>query len=331
MVTDAVQNFYNCYPYPFADIKNSNNIKGANLFKLLEYESRTRGFVGKTFLDAGCGSGHRTLDIAEAFPKASFYGFDLSETSIELAKRQAAKNSVTNVEFEHGDIHKYKTDRLFDVIIAHGVISHLSEPQDGIKNLTRYLKDDGLFVAWIFHAYGEFEKMLQRDLLCTLLSHEEHNAKTGVSLMRELGLSISKSRYGNSYGDELTEQDKLSKDADAFLNPQVVPFTFKEAMDLFRNSNLEWVSVEQINYRESGYFISLQEDSTTPFWMLDVRDLLNARTAFEYYQSLSAIDKLHIIELIARPTGFTIFAGMHNSMALGSKRIKENCISLNNL
>jgi len=34
-------------------------------------------FLGKTFLDVGCGSGHRILDVAKAFPCAKFYAFDI--------------------------------------------------------------------------------------------------------------------------------------------------------------------------------------------------------------------------------------------------------------
>ena len=328
MISDEVQNFYNRYPYPFADLKDNSNVNGANLFKLLEYEIRADGFKGKIFLDAGCGSGHRILDIAKSFPNAKFYGFDLSEKSIELAKRQAAKDNIKNIEFEHNDITEYKTDQSFDIIIANGVISHLSKPDHGIRNLARFLKEDGFFVAWVFHTYGEFERILQRDLLRTLLSKERDNFEAGMALMREMGLSISKDRYGKSYGDGLTENDELSKNADAFLNPHVLTFTFKEAANLFRDSNIDWVSIEQINLRESGYFISLRQEGRGTFWMLNVKSLLNSEVAYGYYLNLSKMDKLRIIELVAKPTGFTIFAGKSRSIAQDSKRIRGNRVDL---
>ena len=326
MISDDVRRFYNRYPYPFADLKNNSNINGANLFGLLEYEIRTDGFKGKTFLDAGCGSGHRTLDIAKKYPNAKFFGFDFSEKSIELAKRQAAKDNVKNVTFENHDIYEYETDQLFDIIIANGVISHLSEPELGIKNLTRFLKKEGLFVGWVFHTYGEFNRILQRNLLQILLSKEKHDFGVGVALIKEMQISISKNRYGKSFGAELTENDELSKNADAFLNPQVLTFTFKEAINLFRDLELAWASIEQINFDESGYIISLQGQGREPFWMLDIKSLLNSETAYKYYQRLDKIDKLRVIELITKPRGFTIFAGKHKSIAMISKRIRTSCI-----
>jgi len=91
---------------------------------------QSKGFKGKTFplMIVGCGSGHRILDIAKAFPEAKFYAFDISEKSIELARQQAALDGVENIVFDHSDIRDYKGDRSFDVIVANGVFHHLDNP-----------------------------------------------------------------------------------------------------------------------------------------------------------------------------------------------------------
>ncbi|MEN8220342.1 MAG: class I SAM-dependent methyltransferase [Pseudomonadota bacterium] len=59
---------------------------------------------GKTFLDVACGSGHRILDVAKAFPEAKFYAFDISEKSIELARQQAAQDGVENIALDNCNI-----------------------------------------------------------------------------------------------------------------------------------------------------------------------------------------------------------------------------------
>lgn len=45
--------------------------------------------AGITVADVGCGHGHSTLLMAEAFPRSRFYGFDAHEASIEQARRHA--------------------------------------------------------------------------------------------------------------------------------------------------------------------------------------------------------------------------------------------------
>lgn len=170
--------------------------------------------------------------------------------------------------------------------------------------------------------------MLQRELLLTLLGQQKHDFEAGVALMREMGFSISQNRYGKGYSNNLTENDQLSKDADALLNPQLSTFTFQEAIELFKTANLDWVAIKQIIWQETAHTLSLNADNKKPFWVLDIQSLLKSETAYIYYQNLNKLDKLHIIELMTNPTGFSILAGKSNSLALNSKRIRENSIPL---
>ena len=44
--------------------------------------------------DVGCGHGHSTLLMAQAFPNARFFGFDTHAESIDEARRNAATAGV---------------------------------------------------------------------------------------------------------------------------------------------------------------------------------------------------------------------------------------------
>jgi len=46
--------------------------------------------VGITVADVGCGHGHSTVLMAEAFPRSRFHGFDVHKASIDEARRHAA-------------------------------------------------------------------------------------------------------------------------------------------------------------------------------------------------------------------------------------------------
>jgi SAM-dependent methyltransferase len=47
--------------------------------------------AGITVADVGCGYGHSTLLMAQAFPQSRFYGFDVHAASIDEARRNAAE------------------------------------------------------------------------------------------------------------------------------------------------------------------------------------------------------------------------------------------------
>jgi len=47
---DKIQQFYNRFSYPLAELKSNSNVSGAKLFKILDREMQCKGFQGKTFL-----------------------------------------------------------------------------------------------------------------------------------------------------------------------------------------------------------------------------------------------------------------------------------------
>src|SRR5262245_26624250 len=166
------------------------------MFRIFDRESQANGFAGLTFLDIGCGSGHRILDIARTFPNARFVGFDISGKNIELAKAQAELDQITNITFTQCAIDDYEAPEKFNVIIANGVLHHLADPLRSLQKIVPFLKSDGLFVAWLCHTYGEYDRMLGRNVLLTLLGDQGRDFEAGTALMREKGFSTLPHRCG---------------------------------------------------------------------------------------------------------------------------------------
>jgi SAM-dependent methyltransferase len=327
MSRNTIQDFYDHFPYPLTEARADRSLNGANMFRILDRESRANGFAGSTFLDVGCGSGHRILDIAKTFPNASFQAFDISGRNIELAKAQAGLDQVANITFKQCSIDDYEASQKFDIIIANGVLHHLPDPVRGLQKIVRFLKDDGLFVAWLCHTYGEYDRILGRKVLLTLLGDQRCDFEAGTALMKEMGFSISRNRYGKSFPDDMTPNDKLSRDADAFLNPTISCLTFQDALDLFQQGDLAWAEIDQVNFAESGAFLVLDEASRRPPWALDLRRILKSERALGYYGKLNPVDKLRVIECLLKPTGFTIIGGHAGETPLCSSRMAENRIS----
>ena len=95
-------------------------------------------------LDIGCGTGHTTRDAARAAPSGSAFGIDLSSQMIELARRLATDEGVTNASFEQTDaqIHPFEPGA-FDVAISRTGSMFFSEPVAAFANLGRSLRADG--------------------------------------------------------------------------------------------------------------------------------------------------------------------------------------------
>ena len=69
-------------------------------------------------LDFGCGVGILTTFYAGCFPDIDFVGLDRSSASIAIAREQAEKRGLTNLQFEQCEIPKNSISGQFDLILS---------------------------------------------------------------------------------------------------------------------------------------------------------------------------------------------------------------------
>lgn len=103
---------------------------------------------GTTVLDVGCGPGTITIDIAAMVSPARVVGIDASPDVIEKAIELAAERDIDNVEFVVGNAYELEyEDRSFDIVHAHQVLQHLSNPVGMLRELRRVRTDAGIVAA----------------------------------------------------------------------------------------------------------------------------------------------------------------------------------------
>ncbi|QIM21573.1 methyltransferase domain-containing protein [Phycicoccus sp. HDW14] len=96
-------------------------------------------------LDVGCGPGTITLDLARRAGAGRVVGTDRSEAVVEEARAAAARTGLTNVELTVGDV--YALDHAagsFDVVHAHQVLQHLTDPVAALREMGRVCRPGGL-------------------------------------------------------------------------------------------------------------------------------------------------------------------------------------------
>lgn len=96
-------------------------------------------------LDVGCGPGTITVDLARLAPDDTVVGIDRSEDVLAEARAAAAAAGVTNLEIAVGDVYSLGYgDDSFDVVHAHQVLQHLSDPVAALREMGRVCRPDGL-------------------------------------------------------------------------------------------------------------------------------------------------------------------------------------------
>ncbi len=101
-------------------------------------------------LDVGCGPGTITVGLARLLPNGQVLGIDVSEEVITAAANYAAVEGdpPTNLTFAPADAyHLDAADESFDVVHAHQVLQHLTDPVAALREWRRVLRPGGLIAA----------------------------------------------------------------------------------------------------------------------------------------------------------------------------------------
>ncbi len=102
---------------------------------------------GLDLLDVGCGPGTITVDLAARVAPGRVVGVDVSPEPLAEA-RAAADRAGASVTFRVGDVYALEaSDDSFDVVHAHQVLQHLTDPVAGLREMARVCRPGGLIAV----------------------------------------------------------------------------------------------------------------------------------------------------------------------------------------
>jgi 2-polyprenyl-3-methyl-5-hydroxy-6-metoxy-1,4-benzoquinol methylase len=291
---DKIRQQFDHAPYPRIPLEQSpkENLEDLYIHNLVTsyyiYHRKVVQTKGKVILDAGCGTGYKSLMLAEANPGAKIVGIDLSPESIEVARVRLKQHGFDNVEFHVLTIDDLpKLGLEFDYINCDEVLYLLPNPADGLRCMKAVLKPDGIIRANLHNAYqravffraqalfkfvglmDESPKDLEYETVVETMKALKHTAKLKVE----------------TWGADCENQE---------LNTSIISmnhlfvgdtgYTIPEMFQFIEQADLEFLSM--VDWRHWDVYELFQSPDDLPlFWGMN---LSNA----------SIQEKLHLFELI---------------------------------
>jgi SAM-dependent methyltransferase len=118
---------------------------------------------GIDVLEIGCGQGHASNLMADAFPASRFKAFDISEEGIAAGRAEAERLGLTNLELEVRDGAELGHES-FDLVAAFDVIHDLARPRETLRAIHNALRPGGVFFMADIKASSNLEDNIDHPL-----------------------------------------------------------------------------------------------------------------------------------------------------------------------
>jgi len=327
-ITKKVEEMYKKYPYPSPSTNPTQTNELLNLLKIFELESKIK-LEDKKILDAGTGSGHRIINVAQFYKKCNFLGLDISEKSLDIANELKKQKKIENIKFKKMNLMKeFSKNEKFDIVLCMGVLHHLSNPSKGLKNILNTLKKEGIIFLYLYGKLGGHKRMLNKKLVSILLEKKKSDYESGIKLVREL--EMNKFEYGwNLNFKNKKEEDSLI--VDYLLHANETLYEFDDIDKLFKKTNLYGYSVFGITTGTQGYIFDSSFDSKKKLAIPqnNITKFLKSKYSIKFYEKLNLKERHRILDILYEPNGYTIIGFSKEAyQKLSNERLKKNFIKI---
>jgi SAM-dependent methyltransferase len=119
--------------------------------------------AGARVADLGCGTGVALVQMARAFPRSEFHGYEISELSLERAKENCAAAGATNVFLHNLRQEALPADAGFDLITTFDCLHDMTDPaRQAAAPIRAALRPDGVWFIVDINGAATFEENLEK-------------------------------------------------------------------------------------------------------------------------------------------------------------------------
>lgn len=175
LILEKIRQQFDSSPYPRIPLEQSPKDNAYQLYihnLVTAFYRRDRQVIDTTdrlILDAGCGSGYKSLILAEANPNAKIIGVDISSESVKLAEQRLKYHGFDNAEFHCLSIEDLSDlGYQFDYINCDETLYLMPDPAIALAAMKSVLKADGIIRANLHSALQRL-KLYRAQQMFTLM------------------------------------------------------------------------------------------------------------------------------------------------------------------
>jgi SAM-dependent methyltransferase len=103
----------------------------------------------QAILDAGCGTGVFSFELAKQHPEAEVVGVELEPVLVARANEIARRAQLANCSFREGDVTKLDFEDAFDLVVSVDNFEHVEDDVEAMRTLLHALRPGGRLVVHV--------------------------------------------------------------------------------------------------------------------------------------------------------------------------------------
>lgn len=119
--------------------------------------------------DVGCGTGVALLEMAKAFPKSRFTGYDISDHALSRAEKNLSEAGVENARFANAAQDPIPADGRFSFVTTFDCLHDMAHPADIIGQIRRSISDEGTWFVADIKARATYEENVAKNPLAPMM------------------------------------------------------------------------------------------------------------------------------------------------------------------
>jgi len=124
---------------------------------------------GTRAADVGCGAGVAVLELAKAFPRSEFHGYDISQHALVRAEANRRAAGLANARFHDALIDPLPEDGSFGFLTTFDCLHDMTDPAGMARRIRRALSGDGLWLIADIKAHESYERNVEKNPMAAMM------------------------------------------------------------------------------------------------------------------------------------------------------------------
>lgn len=294
---EKIRQQFDAAPYPRNPIEQSPKQEYELLFihnLVTPYYLKNHQIInteGKVILDAGCGTGYKSLVLAEANPGSKIVGIDISEQSVELARQRLAFHGFNDAEFYALSIEDLpKLGYEFDYINNDDSLYLLPDITLALKAMKSVLKPEGIIRTNLHSSYERSSLYRAQSLFKLIGLMDENPGELEIKLARDTMKALRnevllKLQTWSQHIDDCNQTVLMN-----YLFQGDKGYTIPELFAALRTADLEFISMVRWRHWE---LLDLFEDAENlPAFLALSLPEISVEERLHFYELLHPVHRL---------------------------------------